>query len=59
MSNHRDNNLNAFKTYFIRLVKLRLTELINGIGKVASYYYDTKDDLELMESLKNDETLYI
>lgn len=59
MSNHRDNNLNAFKTYFIRLVKLRLTELINGIGKVASYYYDTKDDLELMESLKNDEMIYI
>ncbi len=45
--NKKIHNLDNFKVHFKNLIRRRLNELMRGIGKVASYYYDVKDDEEL------------
>lgn len=45
--NKKIHNLDNFKVHFKNLIRRRLNDLMRGIGKVASYYYDVKDDEEL------------
>ena len=45
--NKKIHNLDNFKVHFKNLIHRRLNDLMRGIGKVASYYYDVKDDEEL------------
>lgn len=45
--NKKIHNLDNFKVHFKNLIRRRLNDLMRGIGKVASYYYDVKDDEKL------------
>lgn len=38
------NNINSFKIKFKKQIISKLNELMKGIGKIASYYYDTEED---------------
>ena len=55
ISEYRNSDLDGFKKYFKSYIKRRLNSLIKGIGKTASYYYDSQDDFNL---LKENKTIY-